>query len=61
MGVKVGEGKNDCTGGLTDLLSREQDRRFRVQAWRYVHRINPVKARRVWRAVRNREAWRFAA
>ena len=44
MGVKVGEGKNDCTGGLTDLLSREQDRRFRAQAWWYVHRINPVTA-----------------
>jgi plasmid stabilization system protein ParE len=61
MGVKAGEGKTDCTGGLTAVLSREQERRFRAQAWWHVHRINPATARRVWRSVRNRECARMAA
>lgn len=43
------------------LLTREQDRKFRAAAWRHVRRINPVTARRIWIARRNRELLERAA
>lgn len=38
--------------GLASILTREDDRRLRAQAWRHVRRINPAIARQVWRAHR---------
>lgn len=32
------------------LLTREDERRLRAEAWRYVRRINSAAARRIWRA-----------
>jgi len=43
------------------LLTREQDRKLRAAAWRHVRRINPVVARRIWIARRNRDLLEKAA
>src|SRR6185312_11287788 len=56
MGVKTGEAKEDCTGGLLECLTPEQARRLRAKAWRHVRRINPKVAREVWRMSLNRYA-----
>lgn len=45
------DGTNE--GSLLAILTREDDRRLRAQAWRHVHRINAAIARRVWRNHRN--------
>ena len=56
MGVKTGEAKEDCTGGLLECLTPEQARRLRAKAWRHVRRINSKVAREVWHMSLNRYA-----
>lgn len=33
---------------MLSLLTREQERRLRAQAWRHVRRINPKAAENIW-------------
>jgi hypothetical protein len=47
--------ENTANGGLNDALKPEDARRLRGKAWRHIHRINPVKARELWRKVKERE------
>ena len=42
-------------GSLMALLSREDDRRLRAQAWRHIRRINPTVTRTVWVKHRRRQ------
>jgi hypothetical protein len=44
-----------ANAGLNDALKPEDARRLRGKAWRHIHRINPVKARELWRKVKERE------
>lgn len=49
---KYGAYNGDDSDSLASMLTREQDRALRAKAWRHVRRINPMVARRVWRAHR---------
>jgi len=42
-------------GALNEALRPADARRLRAKAWRHIHRINPAKARELWRKVRERE------
>jgi len=44
-----------ANAGLNLLLKPEDARRLRAKAWRHIHRINPAKARELWRKVKERE------
>jgi len=44
--------------GPMSFLTRAQDRALRAKAWRYVRRINPQVARRVWRKHRTAQQWK---
>ncbi len=44
------------TQSFLRILTIEEERALRAQAWRYVRRINPVVARRMWVKVRKRNS-----
>ena len=52
-GMTYDGSKDGCS--LFDTLDPKRARKLRADAWRYVRKINSVTARRIWRAVRNRE------
>jgi len=56
LATPLSAGNLGCKSSLlADCVTAAQDRRLRAWAWRYVRRIDPVIARRIWRAVRERQ------